>query len=621
MEKNRELLKLKLHYLLFCAGAAPMILFTNTFAKQLGFSALTVGSIFTLMPIARVIAKLVFGALTDKLQAHRQIALILLTISIVSYYLMMYIPPIQTEIFSQIYCDSSMNISLKVCSTREFNEEKRACDSEATNFNLATSSIGCQMRCIVDQDLFQTECKNSEPHSTKICDLFRKRNATNSPAEMYPNGLSVLTNDAIDLKINILTSSVRRIDKENTSACFSFRVLSIEDISKINLISPAANLLNTTLCNRSAVELASCTMSCDSPSVTEMGTLVERKHVTQEYQLWVFILLLVLGGVGSTVIVNISDTMTFALLGKSSSEFGKIRLWGSVGWGIFTLISGRLVDQLSEETLIKNYSPAFISTAIILSLDVIVVFSMKTVVKKRSKSIALDVGKLFMNMETYIYLSWCISAGICVGLCIGFLFWYIEDLSSCEDKTSIKTMEGMYILLQTFLGEIPFFFINAWLSKKLGLVNCMSLVLLLHGIIFYAMSLLNNPWHFLPLALINGTAFSTLYSVMTSYANKLSLPGTETTVQSLVGSVYEGFGISSGNFLAGLMMNNMSGRIVFKIFGIAMLILSLVHCLLHCIISSHDEKTEKREKLKNNSNNCLTHPDVEYSKPTESITM
>ncbi|XP_039289217.1 major facilitator superfamily domain-containing protein 6-A-like [Nilaparvata lugens] len=586
--------------------AAPMLLFTNTFAKQLGFSALTVGSIFTSMQIARVIGKLVFGALTDKLQAHKQIAL------------MMYIPPLQKEIFSEIYCGSSMNIFLKVCSSKDFNK-KSTCDSEATDFNFATSSIRCQMQCIVNQDLYRTECRNAGPPTTNICKLFQKGNADISTDRISLDGfsewndVSVLANEALHLKTN-LTSSFKRMEVlGNKSSCFSFNVLSMEDTSKSTLVS-STDLLNSSHCKQNDVKLSHCRTTCNNPSVTELGTLVEVKHVTEEYQLWVFLVLLVLGCVGYTVLVSISDTMTFTLLGESSSDFGKVRLWGSVGWGTFTLISGKLVDELSEDKFLKNYSPAFISSAIMLSLDSLVVFSMKTSVKKKSKKLALDVGKILLNFETIIYLCWCISAGVCVGLCRGFFFWYIEDLSNCEDKASIKTMEGMYILFQSFLGELPFFFINARLSKKLGLVNCMSLVLLLYGIIFYTMSLLNNPWHFLPLALINGMAFSTLYSVMTSYANNLSLPGTETTVQSIVGSVYEGFGLSSGNFVAGLMMNSMSGRTVFKMFGIAMLILGAVHCSLQCIISIN---YANKKKLPNNIN-CSEHPDVEYSKPIES---
>ncbi|XP_039278989.1 uncharacterized protein LOC120348748 [Nilaparvata lugens] len=427
MEKDKELFKLKLHYLLFCAGVAPMLLFTNTFAKQLGFSALTVGSIFTSMQIARVIGKLVFGALTDKLQAHKQIALLLLTISTVSFFLMMYIPPLQKEIFSEIYCGSSMNISLKVCSSKDFNK-KSTCDSEATDFNFASSSIGCQMQCIVNQDSYRTVCRNAGPPTTNICKLFQKGNANISTDRVSLDGfsewneVSVLANEAVHLKTNLTSSFTRMEVLGNKSSCFLFNVLSMEDTLKSTLVS-STDLLDSSLCKQNDVKLAHCRTTCDNPSVTELGTLVEVKNVTEEYQLWVFLVLLVLGCVGSTVIVSISDTMTFAHLGESSSDFGKVRLWGSVGWGTFTLISGKLVDELSEDTFSKNYSPAFISSAIILSLDSLVVFSMKTSVKKKSKKLALDVGKILLNFETIIYLCWCISAGVCVGLCTGFFFW------------------------------------------------------------------------------------------------------------------------------------------------------------------------------------------------------
>ncbi|XP_039279064.1 major facilitator superfamily domain-containing protein 6-A isoform X2 [Nilaparvata lugens] len=580
-----------------------MLLFTSTYAKQLGFSALTVGSVFTLMPVVGMIGKLVVGALSDKLQAHKQIVIVLLTISITCYYSMMYIPPIQKELLSEIYCDSSTNISLKLCTMKDLNEEENGCDP-----NYSTTAIGCQMRCLVDQDLLETECDKLEPHLSNICNHSRRWSLAavlNTTSRISTDKSSSVGHEALLLKTSILKTSMRRMETDNAGVCTTFSVMSMEDI-------PRRNLLNSTLCSQNAVRVASCRMVCDSPLLTDIGTLVEKKHITQEYQLWVFSLLLVLGGVGASIVVSLSDTMTFALLGESSSEFGKIRLWGSVGWGIFAMVGGKMIDEFSDGTPIKNYSPAFISTAIILSLDALLVSSLNTVVKKKAKSIALDVGKVLLNIETIIFLCWCVSVGACLGITVGFFFWYIEDLSSCEDTASIKTLEGLYVILQTFLGELPFFFLNAWVCKKLGLVNCMSLMLFLYGVVFLTISSLNNPWHFLPVALINGMTFSTLYSVMTSYANNLALPGTETTIQSLVGSVYEGIGLSSGNFIAGLMMNNMKGGTVFRIFGITMLILCAVHCILHCIISRNSRKRETFEKKKGS-----THPTVEYSKPSE----
>ncbi|RZF39839.1 hypothetical protein LSTR_LSTR000487 [Laodelphax striatellus] len=630
MDKDRELLKLKIHYLLFFAGLAPMLLFTSTYAKQLGFSAFTVGSILTLMPIIGMIGKLVIGALSDKLQAHKQIALVLLTMSIASYYSMMYIPPIENdELLSEIHCESSTKqLSLELCNpSRHEEEEENGCDAEASNSNYAPSQTACQMQCLLDQDFLASECQKAKTtfvsnRLVKLCERSQKRtddalmNLTSNSDE-----LTIVDHETIHLEINITTNPVKKMVTNDTGVCSSFDIVSMYYPVQRQLYSYADLLSNNRICERGdAVKLASCKMVCDNPHLADIGTLVEKKPrpVTQEYQLWVFILLLVLGGLGAAVINSISDTMCFALLGESSSEFGKTRLWGSVGWGIFALVSGKIIDEFSKGKFVKNYSPAFISTAIFLSLDALVVLSLNTVVKKKTKSIALDVGKVLMNIESIIFLCWCISVGACLGLVFGFLFWYIEDLSRCANKASIKPLEGLYVILQTFGGELPFFFLNAWLCKKLGLVNCMSLVLFLYGVIFCTMSLLSNPWHFLPLAMINGMAFSTLYSVMTSYANSLALPGTETTMQSLVGSAYDGLGVSSGNFLAGLLMNNMKGEMVFRIFGIAMLVLCAIHCILHCVLHYLSKKSRKSVKLANEKGS--THPTVEYSKAAEVTT-
>lgn len=70
----------------------------------------------------------------------------------------------------------------------------------------------------------------------------------------------------------------------------------------------------------------------------------------------------------------------------------------------------------------------------------------------------------------------------------------------------------------------------------------MSMTLFTFGIIFMLYSILEDPIHFLPISFINGITFSTMYATMASYASIIAPPGTEATMQGLVGSVYEGIG-------------------------------------------------------------------------------
>lgn len=70
----------------------------------------------------------------------------------------------------------------------------------------------------------------------------------------------------------------------------------------------------------------------------------------------------------------------------------------------------------------------------------------------------------------------------------------------------------------------------------------MSLVLFSFGIRFLLYSIITDPWWCLPIELLQGLTFGILYATMTSYASIVAPPGTENTVQGLVGAIFEGFG-------------------------------------------------------------------------------
>ncbi|KAG8223484.1 hypothetical protein J437_LFUL004952 [Ladona fulva] len=70
----------------------------------------------------------------------------------------------------------------------------------------------------------------------------------------------------------------------------------------------------------------------------------------------------------------------------------------------------------------------------------------------------------------------------------------------------------------------------------------MTLVLLAFGVRMILYSFLVNPWYALPIELLNGLTFGLAYSTMASYASIVAPPGTEATVQGLVGATFEGVG-------------------------------------------------------------------------------
>lgn len=53
-------------YRLLSVGTSPAVPFMPTLIRQLGFSSLIVGTIYTILPVVGLLAKPIFGALADR---------------------------------------------------------------------------------------------------------------------------------------------------------------------------------------------------------------------------------------------------------------------------------------------------------------------------------------------------------------------------------------------------------------------------------------------------------------------------------------------------------------------------------------------------------------------------
>jgi len=71
--------------------------------------------------------------------------------------------------------------------------------------------------------------------------------------------------------------------------------------------------------------------------------------------------------------------MIFFSSGDNPNDYGKQRLWGAVGWGLLTIISGFLIDLASIGQTAKNYMPSFYLVVSILFINILAVARIKVV--------------------------------------------------------------------------------------------------------------------------------------------------------------------------------------------------------------------------------------------------
>uniref|UniRef100_A0A182QGQ2 Major facilitator superfamily associated domain-containing protein n=1 Tax=Anopheles farauti TaxID=69004 RepID=A0A182QGQ2_9DIPT len=570
LEINKKLLPMKAHYFLFNAGTAPVVPFMPTLVRQLGFSTVIVGTIYTVLPIVGMLVKPLFGIIADRFQRQKLLFLIFQILTAVPFFLIMFIPAIPQDSTVTFHCHNSV-ADFKFCPENGTTIDDCLVQSITNNEN--NGSMLCDMECQTEPWMWDTICHDW--NVSKYCD------EKNIPGDRILKLTGVVPNNHVNL----------------VGECLFFVLHEGQiDGNRVPLYCPA---------NTSDFR-TSCQVQCNNEQV--MGAISHSKiadsEVTGLYQFWLLFLFLIVSWAGMAVVVSVGDAICFEMLGDKPHLYGNQRLWGSIGWGTVSLFAGFLVDTLSEGKLTKDYTIVFYMTVVLIGFDMLCSSKLQHSQSRLSTNILKDVGKIFVNFRIVVFFCWCVLIGFGTALIWNFLFWHLEDLASiqegCGHSTWIKTLEGIVMSIQTFGGELPFFFLSGWILKKIGHIHAMSLVLLGFGVRFLLYSLLTDPWWVIPIEFMNGITFGLFYATMASYASIVAPPGTEATMQGLVGAVFEGVGVSLGSLLAGNLFNRIGGSSTFRSFGIAALVLFALHVVVQKVID-HFSGQGKQQQAKANS--------------------
>ncbi|XP_011314216.1 major facilitator superfamily domain-containing protein 6 [Fopius arisanus] len=561
---NKDLVPIKAHYFLYNAATGPIVPFLPTIAKQLGFSGFLVGSIYTILPISGLIAKPLFGGLADRFRLHKIFFLLFQAILAIAFFSIYFIPPVELKTQSVqadviLKCDNAA-VFLEVCSSTGFTNE---------TLNNVIDHGDPKTKC-------RLSCESSEKLYKELCNL----NVTEyCPKVDHPDVLKERINFTAMFNMNRNVDLMRCVDIRLRNATFSLK--EHYNVSKLY----CNNLVRT-----------SCVASC--PGVTVMEALLREAHAASSrvdedtgdqttYQFHLFLWAAIISWVGMAVVVSIADAICFDLLGdERRKEYGKQKMWGSIGFGIFGISAGYLVDVFSRGQGVKDYTCIFYIMLIAMIFDMIVSATLKKKTVEytdHDPSVLWELGSVAREGRVLVFAFWCIGAGMCTGVVWNFLFWYTEDIVK-NDTEWLKTIQGLITGVQCFLGELPFNFISGRVLKKLGHINVMSLVLLFYAVRFMAYSLVRNVWAFLIIEILHGPTLGLCWPTMVSYGEKVAPSGTRATMQGFVGAVFEGLGVSSGSLICGWLISSYGGIVTFRVFSIGALVWLTIYWILQLLL-------------------------------------
>ncbi|KAL1505718.1 hypothetical protein ABEB36_005218 [Hypothenemus hampei] len=266
--------------------------------------------------------------------------------------------------------------------------------------------------------------------------------------------------------------------------------------------------------------------------------------------------------------------------GGEDYDYGKQRVWGTIGFGITALIAGYIVDLVSGQTI--SYIPAIIVMVVCTILDLLCCTKLKLPIMEAPKNIFKDIKHLINNRHVIIFMIYAILVGVLDGFIIYFLFWYVEDLAATTGTAKIKLLEGLIVAAETLGGEVIFFSISGKILERFGHVHCFSMCFINYALRLGLISIAPNPWWILPVEFVfQGPTYALTYTTVVAYANELAPPGASATMQGIAAGLDDGVGYSIGSIIGGLLYKFVGGKSAFHVFSAVGVLCSVSHLIIH----------------------------------------
>ncbi|XP_050312924.1 major facilitator superfamily domain-containing protein 6 [Anthonomus grandis grandis] len=294
---------------------------------------------------------------------------------------------------------------------------------------------------------------------------------------------------------------------------------------------------------------------------------------------WSFLILMSVGTIAFNVANSISDAICFDVIGEEY-DYGKQRVWGTIGFGVTALISGYIVDIFSDQSI--SYVPAIAVMVVFSVIDLLCCFKLKLPIIEAPKNLFKDIGRLLNNRHVITFIGYAVLVGVLDGFIIYFLFWYVEDLALSTDVKNIKLIEGLIVAAETLGGEVIFFSISGKILQRFGHVHCFSICFINYGLRLGLISLAPSPWWILPIEFVfQGPTYALTYTTVVAYANELAPPGATATMQGIAAGMDDGVGYAFGSILGGILYKYIGGKYAFQAFSCLAILCSVTHLILH----------------------------------------
>jgi len=261
----------------------------------------------------------------------------------------------------------------------------------------------------------------------------------------------------------------------------------------------------------------------------------------------------------------LADSAAMHMLAEKKEMYGRVRLGGTIGFGLAAYLAGLLVQEYGLRW-------AFWGSAALLGLALIISQKLAYKPEATRESTWSGIGRLLGNPRWILFLILAGAGGLAMAGTNTYLFPFLKELGASESTMGLAMTMGT-------TSEIPVLYFGHHLVKRFKPFRLLVLAILFTGLRLLAFAASSTPSMALTVQLLNGLTFPAMWIAGVAYADEHAPTGLSATAQGMFGAMVFGFGSALGGFAGGPLMESIGGRGTYTVFGSVVLIIVLVVAL------------------------------------------
>ncbi|WP_227522019.1 MFS transporter [Bacillus solitudinis] len=276
------------------------------------------------------------------------------------------------------------------------------------------------------------------------------------------------------------------------------------------------------------------------------------------------------------------DSMSLKSLGDKKHEYGKIRLWGSVGFFLIAVISGPILEKIGIEQL---YLPFIVTTL----LTMVALLFLKDQESPNKPVNLKTAGALFKNRIFMTFLLLCLIVIIPHRVNDTMIVLHLEGLGGTTFLIGLAW--GI-----AALSEVPVFY---YLSKKIKDSNellLLALVAIIYTVRWGLYGVISSPYLITFLQVLQGVTFGLFWLIAMQMAVKTVPEHLRSTGQALLASVCFGIGGAIGGTGGGYILGQFGSQVLYLLMSLMTLIAAVSIFMFYRFIQKRTKIGESKEK-------------------------